>query len=64
MNKKEERTQIFSITLADLQRESSQRLGRRLNNVEIEIAKKGIENGLQFDIDTIYNTIFYEMLEN
>ncbi len=54
---------IFAITLEDLQYEAMEKIGRNLTNEEIHIAKKGLENGLLFDIDTVYNTIFSEMIE-
>ena len=53
---------VFSITIEDLQYEALEKLGRELSEDEIEIAKKGLECGLLFGIDSIYNTIFMEML--
>ncbi len=55
-------TLVFAITLEDLQRESKEKIGRELTEEEIYIAKKGLESGLLFGIDTIYNTIFTEMI--
>ncbi len=54
---------IFAISLEDLQYEAKEKIGRELTDEEIHIAKKGLENGLLFDIDTVYNTIFFEMIE-
>jgi hypothetical protein len=54
---------IFAITLEDLQNESMGRIGRKLADNEIEIAKGGLEWGLQTcNLDIIYNTIFTEMI--
>ena len=53
---------VFSITLQDLQHESLERIGRVLTDEEIHIAKKGLESGLLTDIDTVYKTIFSEMI--
>jgi hypothetical protein len=54
---------VFSITLEDLQGEALEKIGRTLTEEEIRIAKKGLEFGLLTDIDTIYKTIFSEMIE-
>jgi hypothetical protein len=53
---------VFSITLHDLQHESLERIGRVLTDEEIHIAKKGLESGLLTDIDTVYKTVFSEMI--
>ena len=53
---------IFSITVADLQKEAMEKIGRELEDTEIQIARKGLESGLMFDIETIYNTILFEMI--
>ena len=53
---------VFAITKEDLQYEAMEKIGRTLSEDEIEIAKNGIEEGLLFDIDTVYNTIFTEMI--
>jgi hypothetical protein len=54
---------VFAITKEDLQYEAKEKLGRELTEDEIYIAKKGLEMGLLFDIDTVYRTIFTEMLD-
>ncbi len=56
-------TVLFAITIGDVQNEAKEKLGRELTQEEILIAKKGLEWGLLTDIDTIYNTIFTEMIE-
>ncbi len=53
---------VFSITLEDLQTEAMEALGRTLTEEELEIAKDGLYEGLRFDIDTVYRTIFFEMI--
>jgi hypothetical protein len=53
---------VFSIALQDLQNESLGRIGRVLTDEEIRVAKKGLEFGLLTDIDTVYKTIFTEMI--
>ena len=55
---------VFAITLEDLQSESLKKIGRTLTDQEIYIAKKGLEFGLLTDIDTVYKTIFTEMIDN
>lgn len=55
---------LFSITVEDLQTEALEKIGRELNEEEIEIAKKGLANALLFDIDTVYKTIFEEMIND
>ena len=53
---------IFQITEADLQNEAMEKIGRKLTENEIEIAKKGLDWGLLTGIDAVYNTIFTEMI--
>ena len=53
---------VFCITLEDLQAEALEKLGRELNDEEIEVVKKGLMWGLMTDIGTVYNTIFNEMI--
>ncbi len=53
---------VFSITLEDLQSEALRIIGRTLTDEEVYIAKKGVESGLMTDIDTVYRTIFFEMI--
>lgn len=62
MNKQDNQEWIFSITIEDLQAEALEKIGRVLNDEEIEVAKKGLMWGLMTDIDTGYNTIFNEMI--
>jgi len=54
---------IFLITKKDLQDEANNRIGRKLTDEEVEIAKDGFEWGLRTCIlDVTYNTIFTEMI--
>lgn len=62
MKKLDNKECVFSITIDDLQAEALKKIGRELNDEEIEVAKKGLMWGLMTDIDTVYNTIFNEMI--
>jgi len=54
---------IFVITKDELQDEAMERIGRKLTDEEIDIAKDAFEWGLRTcNIDIIYNTIFTEMI--
>lgn len=53
---------VFSITLEELQNEALGKIGRTLTDEEIQVARKGLEYGLCIDINTIYATIFSEMI--
>jgi hypothetical protein len=64
MRKEHSKRIIFSITVEDIQHEARNKLGRTLTEDEIIVAKDGLEWGLLTDIETIYSTIFYEMLTN
>ncbi len=55
---------IFAITIDDLQFEAKEKIGRELTEEEIHIAKKGLEWGLLTDIETVYQTIFNDMIKN
>jgi len=55
---------IFQITEEDLQNEAIERIGRKLTENEIDIAKKGIEWGLgDITLMITYDTIFNEMIK-
>jgi len=54
---------VFSITVDDIQNEALERINRRLTDDEIDIAKKGLANGLgTLALDITYHTIFTEMI--
>ena len=55
---------LFYITKETLQYEALQKIGRYLTDEELDIAKKGLEWGLMFDIETVYNTILFEMIKD
>ena len=54
---------LFYITKEDVQNEAMEKLGRHVTDDELYIAQKGLESGLMFDIDTVYRTIFEEMID-
>lgn len=54
---------LFCVTEEELQFEAKQILGRRLNEEEIIIAQKGLDYGIMTSIDTVYRTIFKEMID-
>ena len=55
---------IFQITEDDLQNEAMERIGRKLADDEVEIAKDGIEWGISDSaLEITYNTIFTEMIK-
>ncbi|MBU4301080.1 MAG: hypothetical protein KKB09_07750 [Nanoarchaeota archaeon] len=54
---------LFCITKETMQIEAREKLGRLLTEDELDIAKKGLEGGLMFDIDTVFNTILFEMID-
>jgi hypothetical protein len=53
---------LFAIKVEDIQEFALDKIGRRLIEEELDIAKEGLENGLLFDIETVYNTIITEMI--
>jgi hypothetical protein len=55
---------VFAISLEELQYEAMERIGRELNEEEIEDAKKGLMWGLMTDIDSVYGAVFYDMIPN
>jgi hypothetical protein len=53
---------IFAITEKDLQNEAMERIRRWLTYDKIVIVKKRLAYGLFTDTDTVYTTIFKEMI--
>jgi len=53
---------IFTIKVRDLQNEAIQRIGRELTEDELASASKGVESGLFFDIDTVFETAIDEAI--
>ena len=54
---------IFLISREDLQQEAFNVAGRALTDKELHVAVKGINEGLSFDIDTIFRTAIEEAIE-
>lgn len=53
---------LFYISKEDLQGYAIEKISRELNEEELNIAKKGLEYGINTDLHTIYNTILFEMI--
>jgi hypothetical protein len=54
---------LFYISKETMQDEAMRTIGRYLTEEELDIAKDGLEWGLMTDIDTVYNTILFEMIK-
>lgn len=54
---------LFYITKETMQNEAMMKIGRHLTEDELNIVKDGLEWGLTTDIDTVYNTIMYDMIQ-
>ncbi len=54
---------LFYISKETMQYEALEKIGRYLTEEELDIAKEGLEWGLMTDIDSVYNTIIFEMLQ-
>lgn len=55
---------LFYISKETLQYEAIEKIGRYLTEEELDVAKNGLEWGLMTDIDTVYNTILFEIIRN
>jgi len=55
--------EIFTVTIDNLQNEAVNRIGRKLTDDELYTAKKGIESGLSFDIDTVMKAAIDEAIK-
>jgi len=54
---------LFYIDKETMQDEAMRTIGRSLTEEELDIAKDGLDWGLTFDIETVYNTILFEMIK-
>lgn len=54
---------LFYITKEAMQNEAMQKIGRHLTEDELDIAKDGLDWGLMTDIDTVYDTILFDMIQ-
>ena len=55
---------LFSISEDDIQIEAEEKIGRKLTDDEMQIAKKSLEYGILTGIDIVYKTIMLEMIKN
>jgi len=54
---------LFYISKEAIQYEALEKIGRYLTDEELDVAKEGLEWGLMTDIDSVYNTILFGMLQ-
>jgi hypothetical protein len=59
-----ENEMVYAISIDEIQNESLIRLGRRLNSMEIDILKDGLEWGIGESLNIIYGSIFKTVEEN
>lgn len=52
----------FAVTIEDLQQKAVSLIGRRLDEIELRTAVKGIGAGLSFDIETVFKTAIEEAM--
>lgn len=53
---------LFSISVADVQSEANEKLGRFLTDDELFVVKKSLEDGIMSSLAPIYKTIFLELI--
>ena len=53
---------LFAITVEDMQEYAMEKIGRKLTEEELHIAKKGLDSGLQLATDISKHTIVTEMI--
>ncbi len=54
---------MFSVTVEELQNEAINQIGRKLTDKELRTAKKCIESGLSFGMDTVIKAAIEEAVE-
>lgn len=54
---------LFAITKEVLQKEAIKRIDRELTEQELFTASKGIQEGLSFDIDTVFTAAIEDAVE-
>ena len=59
-----ENENIFEISIEWVQAEAKKLIGRKLTDDEIFSVKKGIESGLLFDIETVFETAIENATES
>ena len=52
----------FVVTVEDLQQKAVSLIGRKLDDIELRTAVKGIEAGLSFDIETVFKAAIEEAM--
>lgn len=63
MNNIQNNEAIYPITIGDLQNNAIKRIGRKLNDDELHIAKKCIEWGLSSIVDVTFESAIEEAVE-
>ena len=63
MNNNKQNNIIFAITIEELQDEAIRLIGKKLTDEELYSARKGIEAGLSFDIETVLKTAIEEAVK-
>ncbi|MEK7117428.1 MAG: hypothetical protein AAB861_01500 [Patescibacteria group bacterium] len=63
MNNKQSNEVIYPITIDDLQNDAVRRIGRKLNDDELHIAKKCVEWGLSSVVDITLKSAIEEAID-
>lgn len=63
MDEQPEKTIIFAVTEEQVQDAALGYIGRKLTEDEMSFAIKGIEEGLSFDLETVFETAVLESVE-
>ncbi len=54
---------LFSVSVGWVQKEAEQYINRRLNDSELLLVKDGLEEGLGFDIETVFQAAIDEAVK-